>query len=287
MPAPAASLELAFHAPNDLHDVLVADLDALGFEGFVEEDGLLRAYVPEAAWTEAVQDAAEAVRLRYEIPREIEVARVEDQNWNAAFEATIPAVAAPPFVILPSWRTLGPEHEGLTALHIDPKMSFGTGLHESTRLVLGLLPRVVEAGDRVLDAGTGTGVLAIAALKLGAAHAVAFDIDAWAEENAGENATRNGVEGRLDVRIGDLDVVPEDGFNVVLANIHREVLLGMLPGLAAKTRAGGRLVLAGLLRRDADTMRAATRAAGFETLHEAEENDWWAWGGTKRQREAG
>lgn len=281
MPAPAASLELAFHAPNDLHDVLVADLDALGFEGFVEEDGVLKAYVREAAWTDDLHEAAETVRLHYDLPLPFDVARVEDQNWNTAFEATIRPVAAPPFVVKPSWHDLGPEHDGLTVLHIDPKMSFGTGLHESTRLVLGLLPQVVEPGDRVLDVGTGTGVLAIAAIKLGAAHAVAFDIDPWAEENAGENFVRNGVTGRAEVRIGDLAVANETGFDVVLANIHREVLLGMLGGLADKTRPGGRLVLAGLLRSDAETMRAATAAAGFDTRHEATENDWWAWAGKK------
>ena len=281
MPAPSASLELAFHAPNDLHDLLVADLDALGFEGFVEEDGLLKAFVPEAAWTDAVRDAAETVRLHYALPREFDVTRVEDRNWNAAFEATIRPVIAPPFVIKPSWHELGSEHDGLTVLHIDPKMSFGTGLHESTRLVLGLLPSVVEPGDRILDAGTGTGVLAIAAIKLGAAHAVTFDIDLWAEENAYENFVRNDVQGLAEVRIGDLDVVDEAGFDVVLANIHREVLLGMLARLAEKTRLGGRLVLAGLLRSDAETMREATAAVGFETLHEATENDWWAWAGKK------
>lgn len=281
MPTPSVSLELAFHAPNDLHDLLVADLDALGFEGFVEEEGLLKAYVPETRWNDDLHAAAEAVRLHYALPVAFDVTRVEDQNWNAAFEATIQPVPAPPFVIKPSWHELDAHLAGLTVLHIDPKMSFGTGLHESTRLVLGLLPSVVAPGDRILDAGTGTGVLAIAAIKLGAAHAVTFDIDLWAEENAYENFVRNDVQGLAEVRIGDLDVVDESGFDVVLANIHREVLLGMLARLAEKTRLGGRLVLAGLLRSDAETMREATAAVGFETLHEATENDWWAWAGKK------
>lgn len=276
----ASTYELVLDAPDALHDVLVAELDALGATGFVQEPDRLLAYLPANVWTDALRDRVSKVVA----PSGVSVASVRavaDENWNAAFEATIQPVAARPFVVKPSWHTLAPEHEGLTVLHIDPKMSFGTGLHESTRLVLGLLPEVVRPGDRVLDAGTGTGVLAIAALKLGAQQAIAFDIDVWAEENAGENFERNAVQERAEVRIGDLDVVPETGFDVVLANIHREVLLGMLAALASKTREGGRLVLAGLLRADAETMRAATAAAGFETLREATENDWWAWAGQK------
>jgi len=285
MTARTSAYELALDAPEALHDVLVAELDALGATGFVQEADRLLAYLPAEAWTDAlrrrIDEALAAAGVAASVIEAASVRAVADENWNAAFEATIQPVAAPPFVVKPSWHGLGSEHAGLTVLHIDPKMSFGTGLHESTRLVLGLLPDVVRAGDRVLDAGTGTGVLAIAALKLGAAAALAFDIDVWAEENAGENFARNAVEERAEVRIGDLGVVPETGFDVVLANIHREVLLGMLADLASKTRLGGRLVLAGLLRADAETMRAATAAAGFATLREATENDWWAWSGQK------
>jgi ribosomal protein L11 methyltransferase len=148
--------------------------------------------------------------------------------------------------------------------------------HESTRLVLRFLPALVRGGERVLDAGTGTGVLAIAALKLGADSAVGFDIDPWAQVNAVENALLNGVGDRFEVREGSLDTVPEDGFDLVLANINRNALLGMLPGLAAKLADGGRLVLAGLLQTDRETMREAIRDAGLALYDEAAEGEWWS-----------
>jgi len=159
-------------------------------------------------------------------------------------------------------------------------MSFGTGYHESTRLVLRFLPGLVggdaSSGERVLDAGTGTGVLAIAALKLGAASAIGFDIDPWAQTNATENALLNGVADRFEVREGSLDAVPETGFDLVLANINRNALLGLMPTFAAKLAPEGRLVLAGLLRTDRDVMLAAVRAAGLAVYDEATENEWWS-----------
>ena len=273
--------ELALALPDALHDEAVAALDALGFSGFVQEDDRLVGYVEDARWTAEMRQGVAAwlaSKAAGDVPEGVVVA---PRNWNAEVEAKLGAVLAPPFLVRPSWAPRPAGSEGLEELVIEPKMSFGTGYHESTRLVLGLLPGVVRAGDRVLDAGTGTGILAIAAVRLGAASALAFDIDGWAEENAAENVDRNGANGRVEVRIGDIDVVPETGFDVVLANIHREVLTAMMADLAARTRPGGALVLAGLLTTDADAMRALAAAHGFEETEARTENAWWAWAGRK------
>ena len=278
--------ELALDLPDALHDEAVAALDALGFAGFVETDDRLTGYIEEARWTEDVQAAVGAWLGAKGLGEAPEGVVVAPRNWNAEVEAQLGAVLAPPFLVRPSWapRPDGTDH--LDELVIEPKMSFGTGYHESTRLVLGLLPGAVRAGDRVLDAGTGTGILAIAAIHLGAAHAIAFDIDRWAEENAAENVARNGADGRIEVRSGDIDCVPEDGFDVVVANIHREVLTAMMPDLTARTRPGGALVLAGLLTTDAEAMRALTAAHGFEETESRTENAWWAWAGRLTGRRA-
>lgn len=272
--------ELALALPDALHDEAVATLDALGFDGFLQDADRLTAYIEDARYTADVREAARAWLAGHDaaLPEGTVVA---PRNWNAEVEARLGAVVAPPFVVRPSWAPRPEGTDGFEELVIEPKMSFGTGYHESTRLVLGLLPGVVEAGDRVLDAGTGTGILALAALRLGADAAVAFDIDAWAEENAAENVARNGAEGRVDVRIGDLDVVPETGFDVVLANIHREVLTEMMAGLVARVRPGGRLVLAGLLTTDAEAMTALTAAHGIEPLDARTEGPWWAFAGRR------
>ena len=276
---PTASLELALPVPPDLRGWAVADLAAWGFDGFVEDDDALRAYIAAPAFDGALRARLDGWLRACGLPADYATTEIPPTNWNAAFEASVPPIAVPPFLVRPSWRTAGPEHAGLTDLVVDPKMSFGTGQHESTRLVLGLLPDLVRPGDRVLDAGTGTGILAIAALKLGAASALAFDVDEWAESNARENFDRNGVGDRAEVRIGAVEVVPETGFDLVVANIHREVLLDLLPALRARLRPGGTLALAGLLRADADAMREATTAAGFAPLEEATEGAWWAWAG--------
>jgi ribosomal protein L11 methyltransferase len=161
-------------------------------------------------------------------------------------------------------------------LIVDPKMSFGTGHHESTRLLLSLMPRLIAPGAHVLDAGTGTGILAIAAAKLGAGRVVAYDNDPWIEENARENLAANGVADRVALRIGDVASIDEADFDVVLANINKHVLLGDLVPFARLLRPRGFLALAGLLTADRDEMMAAAARAGYRIRVEASENAWWA-----------
>lgn len=131
-------------------------------------------------------------------------------------------------------------------------------------------------GDRILDAGTGTGILAIAALKLGAASAVAFDVDEWSHQNALENFEQNGVADRVTFRRGTIDVVPERDFHLILANINRSVLLDLLPDFRGKLCPHGHIVLAGLLVEDRDVMLAAARRQGLAAVREASEHEWWA-----------
>lgn len=269
-------IELTIPLPDALHELLIAELTDLDFEGFLEEDEVLKAFVPASGWTDVKRQWLEGWLVQQELDPDFEERVVEDRNWNAAFEATITPVVAGPFVVRPTWAAPDPEHAGRMEILIDPKMSFGTGHHESTRLVLGMLPHFVKPYARVLDAGTGTGVLAIAALKLGAASALTFDIDPWAEENAGENFALNGVQDRAEVRIGAMEVVSETDFDLVIANIHREVLLYLLPDLASRLKPAGTLLLAGLLRADADAIREGARQVGLASVREETEGAWWA-----------
>ena len=273
------TVTLAVALPDDYHELLIAELADLGFDAFEREDGAVLAYGPPAAWTGVAREAVMDWLRARGLPEQVEERTVPAENWNARWEATIQPLPVGRFVIAPTWAEVPPEHAGKTLLRIDPKMSFGTGYHESTRLALRFLPGLVgrmPGGERVLDAGTGTGVLAIAALRLGAREAVGFDVDPWSVENAVENASLNDVEDRLDVREGGLEVVPERGFDVVLANIQLDVLRGLVPLLAEKLAAGGRLVLAGLLTEQRAPMLDAAAAAGLTLYDEATENDWWA-----------
>ena len=272
----AHTIRLTLAAPPGDRELLVADLSEWGFDAFEETSDGLVAYAPAARWDATTREAVDRLLGGAGWTEEV----VEDQDWNATWEASLQPVAAGPFVIAPSWTDAeagpGGPHAGRTVLRSDPKMAFGTGYHESTRLVLRLLPDVVAPGTRVLDVGTGTGVLAIAALALGASSALGVDIDPWSVTNGTENAALNGVADRFEVREGSLNVVPESGFDVVLANIIRSVLVPMLPDLATKTAPGGAVVLAGLLTAERDGVLDAARGAGLELGAEQSENEWWA-----------
>jgi len=273
---PVPTLALAVRLPERYHEFLIAELADLGFHAFEEEADRVTAYGPAERWDDVSRQHVEGWLYAHGLPVELEEAVAPEENWNARWEATIQPQPVGRFLIKPSWHDVPPEHADKTVLEIDPKMAFGTGYHPSTRLALRFLPGIVPAGARVLDAGTGTGVLALAALALGAAHAIGFDIDPWAQVNAEENAERNGFAGRLDVREGSLETVPETGFDLVLANINRNVLLDMLPELAGRLVASGRIVLAGLLVEDRADVLAAAEAAGLALYDEATEGEWWA-----------
>ena len=272
------TLRLTLVVPDDgSRDPLVADLLDLGFDAFEETPDTLVAYAPAPRWDDVTRETVgRLLRARGETAAAMQEEVVADQDWNAQWEATIEPVVAGSFVIAPTWAEAPAEHADKTLLRIDPKMAFGTGYHESTRLVLRLLPSVVPEGCRVLDVGTGTGVLGIAALALGASSAIGVDIDPWSVTNGTENALLNGVGDRFEIREGSLDVVSETGFDLVLANIIRSVLEPMLPDLAAVAAPHAPIVLAGLLLTERDRMLKAAEGAGLVLEEEASENEWWA-----------
>jgi ribosomal protein L11 methyltransferase len=270
------TLALTIRVPDQHHEFLIAELADLDFNAFEEYEDRLIAYAPADRWNDVSRERIEGWLRIHDLPVEIDEEVAPDVNWNARWEASIEPIPVGRFLIKPSWHEVAPELADRVVLEVDPKMSFGTGYHPSTRLVLRFLPGIVRGGERVLDAGCGTGILAIAALKLGAESAIGFDIDPWASVNAGENAERNGLAERLDVREGSLEVVPESGFNLILANINRNALLAMLPELADRLVPGGPLVLAGLLREDREDVVEAAGHHGLELHDEATENEWWS-----------
>lgn len=272
------TIRLSLAVPDDgSRDLLVADLSDLGFDAFEETPDALVAYVPAPRWDGVARETVgRLLRERGETEAAMHEELVADQDWNAQWEASMEPVAVGPFVIAPTWADVPPEHADKTMLRIDPKMAFGTGYHESTRLVLRLLPSVVPEGGRVLDVGTGTGVLGIAALALGASSAIGVDIDPWSVTNGRENAALNGAGDRFEIREGSLDVVPETGFDLVLANIIRSVLEPMLPSLADIAASCAPIVLAGLLQAERERMLNAAEAVGLGLVEETSENEWWA-----------
>jgi len=282
-------IELTIRADPSAFDEFIGLMSGSDFEGFWEDGNTLRAYLREDLFPDGLlkrlKEQLFLVAATHGIPPPtISVGRIQEQDWNAQWESTIePIRVTDRLVIAPSWKpvTAGPRDVVLT---IDPKMSFGTGYHETTRLILRLIDKYARKGYRVLDVGTGTGVLAIAAVKLGATHAIAIDNDAWAFANARENIARNEVEGLVEIRLGGLDTVTERDFDLIVANIQRNVIEEMLNDLAYMMNSTGRLLLSGLLLADSDAIHQSISTAGLRVLEEARENEWIALAAERRSQ---
>lgn len=184
------------------------------------------------------------------------------RDWLAEWKRGLDPVRVGPFVITPSWRL--DEVAGDDPIVIDPAMAFGTGHHATTRLCLERLLDLELTGMRVLDVGTGTGILAIAARRLGAHEVVALDTDPEAVRAAEDNAARNGAQ--VEVLHGDLrTVVDRPPFDVVVANLITDTVLGLAGELTQATRTGGRIVTSGIGRDRCHEVVAALQAAGTGT----------------------
>ncbi|MCK6601349.1 MAG: 50S ribosomal protein L11 methyltransferase [Bacteroidetes bacterium] len=197
-----------------------------------------------------------------------------EQNWNAQWEATIePVIVEDTFCIFPSWHPA--EKTYPVMIHIDPKMSFGTGYHETTRLMLVMMKNADLKGKSVIDCGTGTAVLAIASKKLGAGPCIAFDIDHWSYENSLENLKLNLPDGSVDLRFGGYETISEtEKADIILANVNRNVHLQYTAWYAGRLNPGGTLFLSGLLKYDEPEIRKAFISAGFTGFKVFSENEW-------------
>jgi ribosomal protein L11 methyltransferase len=270
------TIELTLHVGEDLQEYLIAELVELDFEAFEQEADWLKACIPASRWDDVRREQVERWLQSHGIRAPLQERMIEPRNWNRLWEETIRPVVVEPFLVKPTWAAVPEGAEGLIPLEIDPKMSFGTGYHESTRLALRSIAPAIRPGDLVLDAGTGSGILAVAAAKLGAARVIAFDNDEWAVTNAVENLYLNGVADRVEFRAGSIETVPESGFDVIVANINRHIIIQMMPEFRFRIRPGGHLVLSGLLVSDRDAIVGAAASRDFRRISESTEGEWWA-----------
>lgn len=271
-------LDILLSVPNDglLRETLAYQLHQLGFEGLMEDQDGLHAYILRDHWDDSLQRNMQALRNTHS-PHSIAISRIteiKNQNWNLQWEESIqPIAVTEQIVVTPSWHPL-PDQEQKTVLIIDPKMSFGTGYHESTRLVLRMLQQYLIANSIVLDIGTGTGILAIAAVKLGARFAIGVDVDEWSYVNGKENVERNGLVKRVDIRHGSLDVIQEREFNMILANITRNAIVELLPAMLEKLQKDGLLLLSGLIADDRIATEKTLQLHRCTVLSVISENEW-------------
>lgn len=202
-----------------------------------------------------------------------ELVHVPHENWATEWRRGFgPQRIGSRLLLHPSWEQVD-EKPGDVVLTIDPENAFGSGDHETTRLVLGFLDARVKGGERILDVGCGSGILSIAAIRLGAASSVAIDIEEDAVVVSERNAALNGVSDAIEASARPLEDI-EGTYDLVLANIETRVLVHMPDALEARTAPGGTLMLSGILRKEREQILEAYRAMQVEEL--AEEGEWCA-----------
>lgn len=202
----------------------------------------------------------------------LETSGIEQEDWQNAWKKYYHAMdIGQRLAIVPGWETYDTDRIVIT---MDPGMAFGTGTHETTSLCLETLDSMVKGGERVLDIGTGSGILAIAALKLGAAEAEGVDIDPMCVRTADENAERNGVAEHFTVLVGDLSDKASGKYNIITANIVAAAILSLAPHVPVLMAPGARFIASGIIDTRKDEVLAGLRAAGLEPVEIKEKRGW-------------
>jgi ribosomal protein L11 methyltransferase len=204
---------------------------------------------------------------------ELSVRPVAAEDWAEAWKTQFVAQRIGRVVVVPSW-SIEPVAADEVPVILDPGMAFGTGLHPTTRGCLELLQQVHPMPERVLDVGCGSGILAIAALRLGAGHAVGLDTDPLAVAATLANAERNGLADRLEASVRTLPAEATERFPLVLANLVAAILVELAPRLAAHLAPGGTLLASGIIEPKADAVLAAMRAAALEAASRHDDGEW-------------
>lgn len=253
-------------------DIVIALLSDLGFESFVEEDDdTTTAYISELVRTEETQKHIDLILQQYDIDFQVE--DILPQNWNALWEASFTPVHVDQFCIVRAdFHEKDPEV--LYDIVINPKMAFGTGHHATTFMMLSAMENIDFFEKRVFDYGAGTGILAILADKLGSTKIDALDIEIESFESIMENAEINGTKYITAIH-GTLDNIPEEiKYDIILANINRNILLQSVTGLQHRLVPDGVLLLSGILIEDKSIIEETYFQVGFSTLFFTEKDGW-------------
>ncbi|OZI07085.1 50S ribosomal protein L11 methyltransferase [Siphonobacter sp. BAB-5385] len=268
--------ELKLCVSPGVHDIFVAELAEIGFESFVEEDTCLLGYIPETGFN---GDALQHIMQQYESITgtvDYSIKYLEKENWNAEWERNYPPIDVEGRVLVrASFHDMdASSYEYI--IEINPKMSFGTGHHETTWMMLAHQLEIDQSGKQVLDVGSGTGILAIMAALRGATYVSAFDIEDWATENALENVQLNHLEDVVHVRQGTIEDEPAAQYDVVLANINRNILLREIPTYVEYMTPVGTLVISGFYEHDLPEIEAVAQSVGLQLTSLKTRNGWAA-----------
>jgi len=259
--------------PEEMKEILMAELSELGFESFQEEQDFISGYIPVSLYKKTrilsyLAKRCESYSLTYE------KIRIQEENWNAIWEANFT-----PVLLQGKCLIRAPFHDPIPDMEydivIEPRMSFGTGHHETTSLMLEMLMKEDVKGKRVLDIGCGTGVLAILAFKMGAVSVEAVDMDEWAFQNASDNVRKNNASS-VTVIHGDVRNIPSHEYDVILANINRNVLLEDIPAYSQHLPYSGILMVSGFYLEDLTMIRNFAKTNNLKFQFSESRNNWTA-----------
>ena len=254
-------------------EILIAELGYAGFESFIEtEDGVL-AYIQKEEWNEDILKDIQILESdEFEISHSFK--EIEQVNWNEEWEKNFE-----PIVIADACAVRAPFHKPFNVKYeivIEPKMSFGTGHHETTFMMLQFILENTFKGKTVLDMGCGTAVLAILAEMRGASKVDAIDIDDWCVENSEENVHRNHCK-YISVKLGDASVLPtSETYDTIIANINRNILLNDMEIYSKGLKKGGELYLSGFYKEDLPIIIECCNKLGLQFVENKEKNNWIA-----------
>ena len=263
------------HPEKETLEILLALLSEQGFEGFEEMPQQLSAFIPEEQWDE---QAVAALAGTYGAACTFE--SIAQKNWNEEWEKNFEPVVAGDFCAVRAHF-----HAPITNVRyeivITPKMSFGTGHHATTYMMIEYMEKLDMVGKSVLDFGTGTGILAILAAMKGATHIVAIDNDDWSVENAAENIAVNRARKETwpatNIVLEKADSLEKFGvFNIILANINKHVLLANMGALQQHLTPGGVIIMSGLLAGDRADIEACAVSNGLKIVDERQQQAWIA-----------
>ncbi|MDD3877336.1 MAG: 50S ribosomal protein L11 methyltransferase [Bacteroidales bacterium] len=268
-------IQVTFELENSLltkTEILIAELSEIGYESFWEEENKLSAYISKAHFSKETlmktaffKAHAKKIVLKHEV--------LADKNWNDVWESNFKPVIIQNCIIRAPFHNTDKAYD--FEIIIEPKMSFGTGHHETTSMIVELMLSMDFKKKRILDMGCGSGILAILAHKTGAASIDAVDNDAWAFENTKENFIRNNVEFD-NIFLGGIEQVQGKEYDIILANITRNILFEMLPHFAKMQNKGGVLLLSGFLINDFQDMQEKAKENKYKLILQKVKNNWGA-----------
>ncbi len=254
----------------------------MGAQGSLNQENILRAYFSDLDWNEKKKEQLQyylyqLAELKFPVqPDKIQIKKIENQDWNAKWKQSIkPIEIGGKFLIKPSWIHLEPQ--AMTqVIEIDPQMAFGTGVHATTQLMLKLLIDHIGSPSRIMDIGTGTGILAIAAARLSHAEIIAFDNDKIAINTAKQNCIQNQVSKKIHIFCGTIDAVKEIHFDIILANINRSIIIESLSKIFRCLNRTGVAIFSGILIEEKNQIIERIENHNFRIIKDATQDEWAA-----------